>query len=87
MQIPIALAEFVPGILMIIGALTRISGSFLAVMMLGAIFHVKKASNLTGQGGVELELMLLVGSLLVIVLGPGRISLSHLVKRIPRFLQ
>ena len=87
MQFLIALAEFVPGILLIIGVLTRISGSILSIVMLGAIFHVKHASNLTGQGGFELELLLLVSVLSIIVAGPGRVSLSHIIKKIPRFLQ
>jgi len=87
MQFFIALGEFVPGILLIIGVFTRISASILSVIMLGAIFHVKHASNLTGQGGFELELLLLVSNLSVIVAGPGRVSLSHIIKKIPRFLQ
>ena len=84
MQIPIALAEFVPGILLIIGGLTRISASLLSIVMLGAIFVVKGAHNLTGQGGVELELLLLSVLLVMIVIGPGRISISHILKKIPR---
>ncbi len=87
MQFFIALAEFVPGILLIIGILTRISASILSIIMLGAIFHVKHASNLTGQGGYELELLLLISVLSIIVVGPGRVSLSDFVKKIPRFLQ
>jgi putative oxidoreductase len=87
MQFLIALAEFVPGILLIIGILTRISASILSVVALGAIFHVKHATNLTGQGGYELELLLLVSVLSIIVVGPGRVSLSHIIKKIPRFLQ
>ena len=87
MQIPIALAEFVPGILLIIGGLTRISASILAIVMLGAIFVVKGAQNLTGQGGVELDLLLLASLLVIIVIGPGRISISHTLKKVPRFLQ
>lgn len=87
MQFFIALGEFVPGILLIIGVLTRISASILSIVMLGAIFHVKHASNLTGQGGFELDLLLLVSNLSIIVAGPGRVSLSHIIKKIPRFLQ
>ena len=87
MQFFIALGEFVPGILLIIGVFTRISASILSVIMLGAIFHVKHASNLTGQGGFELELLLLVSNLSIIVAGPGRVSLSHIIKKVPRFLQ
>jgi|TARA_B110000014_G_scaffold165166_1_gene116733 putative oxidoreductase len=87
MQIPIALAEFVPGILLLIGVLTRLSGLLLAIVMLGAIFLVKGASNLTGDGGYEFDLILLATSLVIIASGPGRISISHLIKKIPRFLQ
>jgi putative oxidoreductase len=87
MQIPIALAEVVPGILLIVGVLTRISSSLLSIVMLGAIFHVKGAASLTGERGFELDLILLAANLLIITMGPGRISLSHIAKRIPRFLQ
>lgn len=87
MQIPIALAETVPGILLIVGVLTRISASLLSIIIMGAIFYVKEASNLTGQGGYELDLILLAACLTIIVAGPGRISISHIAKKIPRFLQ
>ena len=84
MQIPIALAELVPGILLIVGVLTRISSSVLSMVMLGAIFHVKGASAITGDGGVELDLILLAACLVIIVAGPGRVSIAHVVKKIPR---
>ena len=86
MQIPIALAELVPGILLIAGVLTRFSGALLAIVMLGAIFVVRGAASLTGDGGVEFDLILLAASLVVVVIGPGRISISHVVRKIPRFL-
>ena len=87
MQIPIALAEFIPGILLIIGVLTRISASLISIVMLGAIFLVKGASSLTGEHGYELDLILLAACLVVIVAGPGRISLSYVLKKAPRVLQ
>jgi len=87
MQIPIALAETIGGIVLIVGVLSRISTSILSIIMLGAIFHVKGASNLVGEGGYATELMLLAGCLIIIVAGPGRVSISHLAKKIPRFLQ
>ena len=87
MQIPLALAETVPGILLLVGVLTRISASVLSIVMLGAIFYVKQASNLTGDGGFELDLLLLAACLTIIVAGPGRLSISHIAKKIPRFLQ
>jgi len=87
LQIPIALAETIGGILLIIGVLSRISSSILSIIILGAIFHVKGASNLTGEGGYAIDLLILAGVLLIIVTGPGRISISHIAKKIPRFLQ
>jgi len=87
MQIPIALAEFIPGILLIIGVLTRISASLISIVMLGAIFLVKGASSLTGEHGYELDLILLASCLVVIVAGPGRVSLSYALKKVPRILQ
>ena len=87
MQIPIALAETIPGILLIIGVLTRISAGMLSVIMVGAIFYVKKAANLTGDGAFELDLILLASCLVVIVAGPGRVSIAHIAKKIPRPLQ
>lgn len=86
MQIILALAETVPGILLIVGVLTRIGGVVLSLMMLGAIFYVKKADHLTGQGGYEIDLILLASALCMIAAGPGRISIAHVVKKIPRFL-
>jgi len=59
----------------------------LSIVMLGAIFMVKGAQSLTGKGGVELDLLLLAGCLVIIVIGPGRISVSYILKKVPRFLQ
>ena len=86
MQIPIALAELVPGILLIIGVLSRFSSALLSIIMIGAIFHVKGAQSLTGDGGVELDLILLASSLVIMIAGPGRISIAQAIKKIPRCL-
>ena len=83
-QIPIALAEVIPGILIITGVFSRISSSLLCVIMLGAIFHVKGMQSLTGDGGVELDLILLGSLLVIMITGPGRISISQIIKKIPR---
>ncbi|MEO9277823.1 MAG: DoxX family protein [Nitrososphaera sp.] len=87
MQLPLAIAETLGGSLLIIGILSRISSSVLSMIMLSVIFYIKKAHSLSGQMGVELELLLLATNLSIIVIGPGRISVSHMVKQIPRFLQ
>ena len=87
MVVPITLAETIGGILLIIGVLNRISASVLSIIMLGAIFHVKKAENFTGaQGAYEFDLILLAANLTIITMGPGRISIAHIAKKIPRFL-
>ncbi len=86
LQIPIALAETIAGILLIIGVLTRISSSVLSIIMLGAIFHVKGASNFTGEGAYQYDLLLLAACLVIIVAGPGRVSIAQIIKKLPRFL-
>ena len=86
MQIPIALAEIVPGILLLIGICTRMSASLLSIVMLGAIFYVKQAGSLTGERGFELDLILLASCLVIMVAGPGRVSASHAIKKLPRWL-
>jgi putative oxidoreductase len=86
LQIPIAIAETLGGILLIIGVLSRISASILSIIMLGAIFHVKSAANFSGEGAYEYDLLLLAACLVIIVAGPGRVSISHIIKKIPRFL-
>lgn len=87
MQIPLAVAETLGGSLLIVGIFSRISSSVLSMIMLSVIFYIKKAHSLSGQMGVELELILLAANLSIIAIGPGRISVSHVIKRIPRFLQ
>ena len=86
MHIPIALAELIPGILLIIGVLSRISSSLLSIIMIGAIFAVKEAQSLTGDGGYRIDLILLAACLVIVAGGPGRVSLSHIVKKLPRCL-
>ncbi|MDH3765614.1 MAG: DoxX family protein [Nitrosopumilus sp.] len=86
MQIPIALAEVVPGILLIAGVFSRLSASLLSIIMLGAIFHVKGAQSLTGDKGVEIDVILLAASIVIMIVGPGRISLSQIIRKIPRCL-
>ncbi len=87
MQLPIALLEFLGGILLVLGILTRIASSLLTIEMLGSILFIKKLKTFSGQNGWELDLLALAILLVLIVSGPGRVSISHIVKKIPRFLQ
>ena len=88
LQLPIALAEFIGGILLLVGVLNRITGSIFAIITLGAIFYIRGIEEFfISNGGWEWDLMILAGELTIIVAGPGRVSISHLIKKIPRFLQ
>lgn len=87
MSILIGLLELVGGILLVVGVLSRIASALLAIDMLGAIVYVKKIESFSGKNGIELELLAFIILLTVIVLGPGRISISQIVRKIPRFLQ
>ena len=82
-----ALTKFVPGILVIAGVLTRISASILSAVMLGVIFYIDRLSTFVEPNGAALAVILLAALLVLITTGPGKISISHLVKKIPRFLQ
>ena len=80
MQLPIALAEFIGGVCLITGILTRITGAIFSVILLGAIFFVS-------QGGWEWDLVMLAAVLSIIAAGPGRISIASVIKKLPKFLQ
>jgi len=73
---------------LIVGVLTRVTGSIFAVILLGAIFHIRWENGFfISKGGWEWDLVMLAAVLAIIAVGPGRISISHLVKKIPRILQ
>ncbi|MFQ5969192.1 MAG: DoxX family protein [Nitrososphaerales archaeon] len=89
LQLPIALAEFLGGTFLIAGVLTRISSGIMAIILLGAIFHIKGLDKFSGSTftGWEFDLVMLAAVLFIIVVGPGRVSIAHAVKKIPRYLQ
>ncbi|MFB5603072.1 MAG: DoxX family protein [Candidatus Nitrosomaritimum aestuariumsis] len=88
LQLPIALAELIGGILLVIGILTRISAAIFSIILLGAIFHIRWENGFfISQGGWEWDLAMLAVTLSIIVAGPRRASISHIVKKIPRYLQ
>ena len=88
MQMPIALAEFLGGIFLIVGIFTRISGAIFSVILLGAIFHIRWENGFfVSQGGWEWDLIMLAAVLSIIVVGPGRLSIASRIKKIPKYLQ
>ncbi|WP_182132453.1 DoxX family protein [Nitrosopumilus sp. b1] len=88
LQLPIALAEFIGGILLIIGVLTRITGIVFSVILLGAIFHIRWDKGFfVSQGGWEWDLVMLAAVLSIIAVGAGKISIVRIIKKIPKFLE
>lgn len=86
MQVPLGLGELVPGILLLAGVLTRMSSGLLSIYMLGAIFLVKEAQSFTGDSGTEFDIVLLASVMVIAMMGPGRMSVAHVVGRLPRFV-
>lgn len=71
-------AEIICGPLVILGLFTRWASIPLIFEMLVLIFLVE---NHHGFHGVELPLHFLIGFLVILILGPGKISLDGLISR------
>ena len=78
----VTFTEFIGGILLIVGLLSRLAALLLTIDLVVAILlvniHVGFLSS-TGGIGVELPLALIAGFLTILLAGPGRVSLDHLV--------
>ncbi len=68
--------EFVGGIMLAIGWLTRVTAFLLAIEMTVAIVKVHWRHGLIGQGGFEFPLSMLGSCLALIGAGPGRLSVD-----------
>lgn len=78
------LAEFVGGILLIIGLLSRLAALAIAINMMVAILRVHLHNGLTGGPGgpgYELPLALLALCVLIIMKGGGALSVDRLFAR------
>lgn len=77
----VTLTELVVGAALVLGAATRLAAVGVAIIMLGATFLVKLEGGLIAEGGAgyELDLALLAGAVGVLLLGPGRPSVDHLI--------
>lgn len=81
LQIPVALAETIGGIFLIVGFMTRITGIVFSVILLDAIFHIRwEKGFLISQGDWDYDLALLTMVLLIIVNGAGKISVVSKLK-------
>lgn len=85
----IALGEFIPGILLVAGVLSRISAGIIAIIMLSAMIVVRGFASFAGMGdesGYEHDLVLFAAALLIAVTGPGRLALARVLPFLPRWL-
>ena len=73
----VALVEFLGGLALVAGLLTRFSAIGLAVTMLGAILMVHRSAGFFAPEGIEFPLALLGASLTLAVTGAGTFSADH----------
>jgi putative oxidoreductase len=75
----VALVEFLGGLALIAGLLTRLAGLGLAITMLGAIVLVHLAGGFFLPNGIEFALTLLAVAVTFVITGAGRYSLDHAI--------
>ena len=78
----VTLVELIGGVLLIVGLLSRLAALLLTIDLVVAILLVKVNIGLLspadGSGvGAELDLALIGGLLVVLLAGPGRLSVDH----------
>ena len=75
-------AEFVGGLLMLVGAFTDIAGLMFAIDMLGAITFVHAKNGFSvAKGGVEWPLLLAAAALAIALSGPGGYAVGRPAER------
>lgn len=76
--------EVVGGASLLIGLLARVWSSLTALLMLFTTLLVKlDAGLIAGQGqgtGAELDILILAGALAITLMGPGTVSVDHLIR-------
>jgi putative oxidoreductase len=73
----VALVEFIGGLALAAGLLTRVTAAGLAAVMLGAMLLVHLPGGFFAPNGIEFALTLFVGALTLVLTGAGRYSLDH----------
>lgn len=77
-----AILELVGGLMLVVGLLARLLAVLFTLLLLAAIALVKVEVGLIGASGAgaELDLAYIVGLVVVLLLGPGRPSLDHVLR-------
>lgn len=76
-----AFVEFLGGLALIFGLLSRLAAAGLIVVMLGAIFIVHLEAGFFVPNGVEFPLTLAAGLAAVALIGPGQYSIDAVIGR------
>lgn len=75
----VALVEFLGGLALVAGLLTRVAALGLAAVMAGAVAFVHAGAGFLGPNGMEFPLTLLAASVAFALAGAGRFSLDHAI--------
>jgi putative oxidoreductase len=78
----VTFVEVFGGILLIVGLLSRLAALLLTIDLVVAILLVKvNVGFLSGSSGTgaELDLALIAGLLVILLAGPGKLSLDHML--------
>ncbi len=79
-----AIAEFLGGIAIVLGALTPVASfGMMCTMLVAAGFHISKGDPWISKGGAAWEMagIYLALSIMFLLVGPGRFSVDALVKK------
>lgn len=76
-----ALSEFVGGILIVLGLLTRVGAFFIGVTMVVAIFGVHWPAFFANNKGIEYPLALLAMAVALLISGGGHLSVDKALTR------
>lgn len=82
LAIVVGLLEVIGGVLLLLGLVTRITAILFIIEMICAILIIKAGNSFLGEGGYEVDLLLMFISISLLLSGPGRISIERdLLKR------
>ncbi|VFJ13281.1 DoxX family protein [Candidatus Nitrosocosmicus franklandus] len=77
LAIIVGLLEVIGGVLLLLGLVTRITAILFIIEMICAILIIKAGNSFLGQGGYEVDLLLMFISISLLLSGPGRLSIER----------
>lgn len=78
----VTLLELIGGLMLVVGLLSRVIAALMTVELIFAVILFTGSSGLIGEDGVgyERDLAYIAALLVVVLLGPGRPSLDHVLR-------